>query len=92
MSKLIMGKPGLVGGALSEDQKAVIDLLKEALAQALEGNVTSVGVIACMKSGYAHVMAGRQAADLYMACGSMQREILDRVADAGEDAVKRFAS
>ena len=90
MSKII--NPNSFKAPLSPDQMAVVDLLKEALAQALEGSITTVGVIACMKSGYAHVMAGRQAADLYMACGSMQREILDRVADAGDETVTRFAS
>lgn len=73
----------IIGSKHNPDQAAVIDLLKEALAQALEGNITSVGVVACMATGYAHVMAGRQAADLYMGCGSMQREILDAVSSEG---------
>lgn len=68
---------------LNEDQKAVIEVLKEALAQALEGNVSSVAVIACMKKGFAHAMAGRQASDLYMGAGALQEEIMRKVLQDG---------
>jgi hypothetical protein len=68
---------------LTEDQKAVVELLKEALAQALEGHVTSIGIVVCMEKGYAHVMAGRQAADLNLGCDSLKLSILDRVEKAG---------
>lgn len=74
---------------LNESQKAVVDLLKEALAQALEGQISSVGVIACMKTGYATVMAGTQAADLNMGCDSLKRKILDAVESAGEEKQRR---
>ena len=65
------------------DQVAIVDLLKEALAQALEGKITSVGVIACMKGGYAHVIAGRQAADLNLGCDSLKRKILEMTEKEG---------
>lgn len=71
---------------LTEDQKAVIEIAKETLAQALEGNISSIGVIACMKSGYATVMAGRQAADLHMGAASLQKKIIDAVEEAGDAA------
>lgn len=70
--------------AVTQDQIEVIDLLKETLAQALEGNISSIGIVACMKSGYATVMSGRQASDLHMGCASLQRKILDAVETAGE--------
>jgi hypothetical protein len=84
--------PKIIGAEpkLSEDQVAVIDLLKEALAQALAGEITSIGIVCCMKNGYAHVMAGRQAADLNMGCDSMKLEILSRVERAGADMVSRL--
>lgn len=78
-------------GKLTQDQVAVIDLLKEALAQALAGNVTSIGIVACMAKGYATVMAGRQASDLNMGCDSLKKKILDRVEAAGEDTMRRFS-
>jgi hypothetical protein len=81
MSKII--QPNSFKRPLNDDQIEVVDLLKEALAQALEGNVSSVAVIACMKTGYATVMAGRQAADLNLGCDSLKRKILDAVEFAG---------
>lgn len=74
---------------LSEDQKAVIEIAKETLAQALEGEISSIGIVACMKTGYATVMAGRQASDLYMGAGSLQKKILDVVENAGADVMGR---
>ena len=81
-----MKPPSIIGlkRPLTEDQKAVIDICKETLAQALEGDITSIAVVACMKTGYGSVMAGRQASDLYMGCGSLQRKILDAVENDGE--------
>lgn len=69
---------------LTEDQKAVIEICKETLAQALEGNISSIAIVACMKSGYATVMAGRQAADLNMGADSLKAKILNAVESAGE--------
>lgn len=79
-------KPHLIGltPKLTEDQKAVIEIAKETLAQALEGQISSIGIVACMKSGYATVMAGRQAADLNMGCDSLKAKILNAVERAGE--------
>jgi hypothetical protein len=84
--------PHIIGGKpkLTEDQIAVIELCKETLAQALEGNITSIGIVACMKTGYAPVVAGRQAADLYMGCGSLQKVILERVERSGAQAVRNL--
>lgn len=79
-------KPHLIGltPKLTEDQKAVIEIAKETLAQCLEGQITSIGIVACMKTGYATVMAGRQAADLNMGCDSLKAKILNAVESAGE--------
>ena len=77
--------------ALTEDQKAVVEIARETLAQALEGQITSIAVVVCMKAGYATVMAGRQAADLFMGCGSLQRKIMDAVEEAGEHTTRGLA-
>ena len=74
---------------LSEDQKAIIDMLKEALAQALEGQFTSAAVVVCMKEGFSHAAAGRNATALYMACGALQREILDKTSQAGKAYIQQ---
>lgn len=89
MSKII--QPNSFKKPLSEDQIAVVEVLKETLAQALEGNFTAVGIIVCMKSGYAHTMAGRQAADLNMGCDSLKRAILDATEFAGAQQQGRTA-
>lgn len=70
---------------LSEDQIAVIEICKETLAQALAGSISSIAVVACMKTGYATVVAGRQASDLYMGAASLQKKIIDAVEASGAE-------
>lgn len=91
MKKNIIELPGLIGvkPKLSEDQIAVIEICKETLAQAIEGSISSIGIVACMKSGYATVVAGRQASDIYMGAGSLQKKILDAVEAAGAETTTR---
>ena len=64
---------------LTDAQVSCVDLLKEALAQALDGHINSIAIIVCMKDGYASVMAGKQAADLNLGCDSLKRKILDAI-------------
>ncbi len=73
-----MTKPILLSSTpLTESQLACCDLLSEALEQARAGQVTSIGIILCMKGGYASVMAGTQAADLNLGCDDLKDKILD---------------
>lgn len=72
--------PPFIGRApLTEGQQACVDLLKEALAEAERGNIGSIGIVVCMKTGFATVMAGTQAADLNLGCDDLKRKILDAV-------------
>ncbi len=64
---------------LTEGQEACVELLEEALEQARQGRIYSVGVVVCMETGYATVMAGPHAADLNMGCDSLKKRILDAV-------------
>lgn len=64
---------------LTDSQQACVDLLTEALAEAKRGNITTVGIVVCMQSGYASVMAGHQAADLNLGCDDLKRKVLDAV-------------
>lgn len=75
---------------LSQDQLAVVEIIKETLAQALEGNISSIGIIACMKGGYATVISGKQAADISLGCDSLKRKILDAVEKAGSERMDRL--
>lgn len=90
MSTII--QPNSFKKPLNEDQIAVVDVLKEALAQALEGHITSVGIVACMKTGYATEVAGRQAADLNLGCDSLKKRILEATEYAGARSQRDMAS
>lgn len=73
---------------LTDNQLACVDLLSEALEQARAGNISSVGIIACMKTGYATVMAGNQPGDLNMGCDSLKKKILEAVEHAGSKIMR----
>lgn len=64
---------------LDESQQACVDLLRQALAEAERGEIRTVGIVVCMESGYATVMAGSCAGDLYLGVASLARKILDAV-------------
>jgi hypothetical protein len=92
MKGLSVSKSRIIGAPVSEDQSAIIDLLKETLAQALEGNIKTVGVVACLEGGFATVMAGRQAADLNLGCDELKRKILLAVTEGTEERQSRRSS
>ena len=89
-----MTGPRIIGGkpALNEDQIAIVDLLKETLAQALEGNFSTIGIVVCMKDGFASVMSGRQAADLNLACDDLKYKIHAAVTSGTSERVSRRSS
>lgn len=66
-------------GALDEDQKAMIHLLEEAIKEVKSGHMKTVGIIACMDKGPAWVMAGSQAANLFLGASMMQDDIKARL-------------
>lgn len=76
------GVPIIGAQALDKDQMAVVDALKEALAQALEGNIDSLAMVACMKGGWATVIVGNRPGDLNLGCDDLKGKILDAVLNA----------
>ncbi len=75
-----MAKPELMSFVpLTDNQKACVDLLAEALEEAKRGMIETIGIVACMKTGYATVMAGSRAGDLNMGCDSLKKKIMDAV-------------
>lgn len=76
-SSLILNGSGKA--VLTEDQQGCVDYLREALSEAERGNVNSVGIILCMKTGFASVMTGRQAGDLNLGCDELKAKILEAV-------------
>jgi hypothetical protein len=62
---------------LTEGQQDCVDKLREALDEAERGNVHTLGMVLCMKKGYAHVVGGTAAAELNLGLDSLKRKILD---------------
>jgi hypothetical protein len=61
--------------AFSSQQIACIDLLKEALALALEGQIDCIGIALCMHGGYSSNIAGNRPAELMLATFDLQCQI-----------------
>lgn len=89
-----MSGPKLIGGkpALTDDQTAIVALLTETLEQAMEGNFSTIGIVVCMKDGFASVMSGRQAADLNLACDDLKYKIHKAVTEGTAERVTRRGS
>ncbi len=60
---------------LDDMQQACVDLLSDALEQAMAGRISSVAIVVCMDEGIATVMAGKQGTALYIGCGDLQHKI-----------------
>jgi hypothetical protein len=69
--------PILLPVQLSDGQQDCVDKLEEALFEAKQGNVHTVGVVVCMKKGYGATIAGTNAAELNLGLDSLKRKILD---------------
>lgn len=75
----------IVGGPkpkLTDDQIAIVDALKEALAQALEGGVYGMAIALAMDGGWATHIAGNRPGDLNLACDDLKGKILQAVLNA----------
>lgn len=75
--------------ALTEEQIAIVEMIKELLALALEGKITSIGLVGCKKEGFFTAMSGRQAADLNLACDHLKSEILQTVGESSAERASR---
>jgi len=73
---------------LTEDQVQIVEILKETLAQALEGRINTIGIIACMDGGFASVMGGSNAGGLNLGCDELKAKILDAVIGSGNKQIQ----
>lgn len=64
---------------LTKDQEDCIFKLEELLKEVRKGNVHTIGIVACMRKGYAHLIGGTNAAELNLGLDSLKRQILDTV-------------
>ena len=68
-----------IAAHLTDAQQNCVDKLAEALDQAKRGTVNSMALVLCMKTGYAAVMGGTNAAELNLGLDSLKRKILEEV-------------
>lgn len=66
---------------MTDNQKACIDLLKDALAEAEEGRISACALVLCMTGGWATALAGNRPGDLNLGLDDLKGKILDAVTD-----------
>lgn len=72
---------GTLKTPLDATQLACVGLLKEALAEALEGKVSCMGLVLCLPGGWATNLAGTRPGDLNLGLDDLKRKILDAVTE-----------
>ena len=77
---LIVNGSGEAISSMSPAQRECIDLLKQALESAENGDVHACVVVAVGPSDFGIAMAGSDAPKMYMGCGVAQRTLLERTA------------
>lgn len=60
---------------LGEMEQSCVDLLSDALEEALKGRINSVALVVCMDDGIATVMAGRNGGALNIGCDDLKHKI-----------------
>jgi hypothetical protein len=68
---------------LSDAQLDCIDKLSQCLEEAKKGNVFTVGLVVCMKTGFATTIGGTDAGSLNLGCDALKQRILENVVDEG---------
>jgi hypothetical protein len=78
----------LVPSGLNENQQACVEALEEALELAREGQIETIGIVACLPGGVAPVMGGNRAGDLALGCLKLLR-MIDEATSGPEKAAAR---
>ncbi len=65
--------------SLSEEEYTIAGMVVETLAEALQGKIKTIAIVACFDDGFASAMMGRQASALNMACDELKAKILAAV-------------
>jgi uncharacterized protein YaiI (UPF0178 family) len=60
---------------LDETKQACVDLLTDALEEAIAGRISSVAIVVCMDDGIATVMAGKNGTALNIGCDDLKQKI-----------------
>ena len=72
-----------------EMQQGCIDLLSDALEEAMKGRITSVAIVVCMDNGIATVMAGKNGGALNIGCDDLKKKIHAAMFEDGNVASKK---
>jgi hypothetical protein len=75
MVHVIEGEASDKKEALNPDSQACVDLLEQVLAQAKNGSVTTVGVVACGPVDFGANIAGPNAQGVYLGIGVLRAKI-----------------
>ena len=70
--KIIQPAPTL---GLDEMQRLCVELLTDALDEAMKGRISSVALVVCMDDGIATVMAGKNGGALNIGCDDLKHKI-----------------
>lgn len=74
---------------LSEFQQACVELLSDALEEAVKGRISSAAIVVCMDDGIATVMAGKNGAALNIGCDDLKKKIHAAMFEDGNVVAKR---
>ena len=74
---------------LDATQQACVELLTDALEEAVKGRITSVAVVVCMDDGIATVMAGKNCLALNIGCDDLKHKIRAAMFEDGNVARKK---
>lgn len=70
-------------------QQACVDLLSDALEEAVKGRISAVAIVVCMDEGIATVMAGKNGAALNIGCDDLKHKIHAAMFDDGNVAGRK---
>lgn len=70
-------------------QQACVDLLTDALEEAMKGRVSSIAMVVCMDGGIATVMAGINGLALNIGCDDLKLKIHAEMFEDGNVAKKK---
>lgn len=70
-------------------QQACVDVLSDALEEAIKGRISTVGLIVCMDEGFATVMSGTAAGALNLGCDDLKMKIHAEIFGGGNLAKRK---
>ena len=79
---------GKIAG-IDKNQQACVDVLTDALEEAMKGRITSLALVVCMDDGIATVMAGTNGGALNIGCDDLKLKIHAEMFDRKRPGIVR---